>query len=100
MDLMRSGVKTINSLPVPEVEDKIGTEKHNKYVESVLLFLLYDVFETYGIVAKDSPNLLAQLTQDFGLKSLRLAAEIAIEINRPDVELDHKVPKKTAQKDQ
>lgn len=85
-DITRSAIKIVNRLPAPNVEDKIGTEKRNKYVLDVLGYVLYDVFRAFGKLAKEAPNLTNQLPGELDSKALKLAAEIAVEINKPDVD--------------
>jgi hypothetical protein len=95
-DIVNSTIKTINNIPSPTSDEKIGTESRKKYVNQISLDVSSSLGTSFDLLAKTDNVLAESYASSIQRREWRLSAQISIEMQRKQYNPTKKEKVKTA----
>jgi hypothetical protein len=98
-EIAQSIVKTTNSLPSPNMEDKPQSETRKKFVQNVQMVVISNIFPTFQRLAKQDSSFARSLANELP-RDYRVAALFGVEsaISLDNVDSNSTITEKTAPK--
>ena len=85
-DITQSVVKTVNSLPSPNDDEKPESELRKKYVNDVEMVTAWNLFPAFLKLAKNDSAFARNITSDFTEQKYRVITSVAAEIGAFEAE--------------